>query len=288
MDAVVWLNGEFVAAETARIGVFDGGWLHGAGLFETMRAENGRVFRLESHLQRLQASAARLLRPIAREELPSRVDFLDLLERNGLRDARVRLTVSAGDLLAATGDEPPPPSVCVSVADLSPFPASAYSQGVRVKLCDFRQSPTDPVAGHKTTAYHARLLALREAQRAQCMESLWFTTQNHLAEGCISNVFLVGGGMLKTPAKHTPVLPGIVREAVLSLASELGIEAREALLSIDDLLGAEEVFLTNSMMQVLPVSAVERHGIGGGGVGPLTRRLSQAFVELVRKECGLA
>ena len=280
----VFLNGQFVASEDARVSVFDGGWLHGAGLFETMRAEEGRVFRVEAHIERLRQSAAKLLRPIGREELPSRVDFLELLERNQLADARIRLTVSAGNMApgAATGASW---TVCATAAPLILPHEKMHQDGAHVALCSYRVSPTDPTGGHKTTSHFPRLLGLREAQQKQCMEALWFTTRNTLAEGCISNVFVVKDGNLKTPPPDTPVLPGIARAVVLELARKMGIAAAETALSIDDLLDADEVFLTNVVMQVMPVTKVERRDIADGKVGAVTRRLREAYGEVVRREC---
>ena len=286
MTPDVYLNGEFVPAPDARVGVFDGGWLHGAGLFETMRAENGRVFRLESHVARLCRSAEMLMRPIGREELPSRVDFLELLERNELKVARLRMTVTAGSMQRGEETESQPLTVCATAMPLTPPPAQLYQTGVQVVITEYRVSPSDPTAGHKTTSYLPRLLGLREAQRARCMEALWFTTGKQLAEGSITNVFVVQEGVLKTPPVDTPVLPGIARSVVLELARKMDIEARECPVSIDDLLDADEVMLTSVIMQIMPVIRVEKHDIGDGKSGPMARKLGEAFQTTVRKECG--
>ncbi len=244
------------------------------------------MFRLESHVSRLMRSAPKLLRPIAREDLPSRVDFLDLLQRNELKVARVRMTVSAGAMQTHTDAEDAPITVCISAAKLAPPDTKLYETGVQVVICNFRLSPSDPLAGHKSTAYLSRLLALREAQRARCMESLWFTTANRLAEGSISNVFVVKDKILKTPPLDTPVLPGIARGIVLELAADLKMETHEQPLTIDDLLDADEVLLTNAVIQVMPVTRVEKRDIAGGGVGPIAKQLFEAYRNLVRKECG--
>ncbi len=284
MTPIVYLNGKFLPAGDAHLSVLDGGWLHGAGLFETMRAEGGRVFRLESHIARLSKSAQKLLMPIQREDLPSRVDFLDLLERNELKVARVRMTVSAG---AMGHDDSANASltVCVTAAPLSPPAPKVYETGVQVAVCDFRQSPSDPLAGHKSTAYLSRLLGLRDAQRAKCMEAIWFTTGNLLAEGCISNVFVVKKNVLKTPPLDTPVLPGIARSVVLDLARQANITVQECPLTIDDLLDADEVLLTNAIMQVMPVIRVEKHEIAKGRVGPVAGQMLEGYKKLLRKEC---
>lgn len=281
--SVAFLNGEFVSAHDACVSVFDGGFLHGAGLFETIRAENGQPFRLEAHVERLRNSAARLLHPIAREQLPDVGVVSQLLERNTMRDARLRLTITAGSMLDRLDTEGPSLTVCLTASPLTGYPQSLYEHGVTVIICQFRQSPGDPTAGHKTTSYLPRLLGLREAQAARCVEALWFTTQNHLAEGSISNVFIVRDGGLLTPPLNTPVLPGIARAVVLEEAVKLGFPLVERPLSISDLLDAEEVFLTNSIMQVMPVVRVEKHDISEGRVGPIAKRLLAAYRDCVRR-----
>ncbi len=283
--STVYLNGRFVSNDEARISVFDGGFLHGAGLFETMRAENGEVFRLASHLSRLRNSAARLLNSLDPEALPDEGVFRELLKRNQLGEARVRLTLTSGSVREGenAGDGP---TICVTAAPLVAYQPGAYVQGVTVVVGQFRQCSGDPTAGHKTTAYLSRLIGLREAQAARCLEALWFTTQNHLAEGSISNVFVVRDGIVLTPPLDTPVVPGIARGVVLELAAAQGIPSKQRPLTINDLLDADEVFLTNAIMQVMPVVRVEKRDIGRAAVGPITRRLSEAYRQLVRKECG--
>jgi branched-subunit amino acid aminotransferase/4-amino-4-deoxychorismate lyase len=241
------------------------------------------LFRAEAHVERLRQSAGKLMRPIGREELPSRVDFLELLQRNQLSEARIRLTLSAGSVSPDAVESSW--TVCATAAPLIPPAERMYREGAQVALSSYRVSPLDPLGGHKTTSYFPRLLGLREAQQKQCMEALWFTTRNTLAEGCISNVFVVKSGSLKTPLLDTPVLPGIARAVVLELARSMGIAVAETALSIDDLLDADEVFLTNVLMQVMPVTKIERREIADGKVGAQTRRLREAFGELVRREC---
>ncbi|MBN1510848.1 MAG: aminotransferase class IV family protein [Phycisphaerae bacterium] len=284
MEDVVLLNNEFLSRSEAAISVDDGAFLHGAGLFETMRAEQGRVFRLEQHVQRLMNSAERLLFPLDRGRLPSAEQFVELLRRNGVTRGRVRLTVSAGSVRNATGE--PNPTICSTAGGSADYPEEFYRNGVAVLISRCRVSPSDPVAGHKTTNYLPRLLALREAQTQQCAEALWFTTENLLAEGSISNVFVVKGGTVLTPRLETPVLPGIARAVVLELCREASIPTDERALSINDLLDADEVFLTNSVMQVMPVIRVERKDIAEGRPGPVARQLLAAYRECVAKECG--
>jgi len=285
LTGVVYLNGRFVSEPDARISVYDGGWLHGAGLFETMRAENGCVFRLDSHIERLRRSVAKLLMAIEPEGLPDRNVFAELLERNSLKAARVRLMVTAGSMRGHRTTDNSDFTVCATVADLSPYPADFYEKGVPVIICDFRISPSDPVAAHKTTCYLPRLLGLRQAQQGKCVEALWFTTANRLAEGCISNVIIIKNGVLNTPPLDTPVLPGITRGIVLEIARQIGMEVQECPLTVNDLLDADEVLLTNAIMQVMPVIRIEKHDIHNGRAGPLGKRLLQEYRTRVKEEC---
>ncbi|OHB67029.1 MAG: hypothetical protein A2Y77_12765 [Planctomycetes bacterium RBG_13_62_9] len=154
-----------------------------------------------------------------------------------------------------------------------------------VILCPFRQNPTDPTCGHKSTCYYPRLLALNLAHQKRAAEALWFTTDNRLAEGCVSNVFLVKNSILYTPPTETPVLPGITRKTVLQVARQQSIELVEKDLYISDVLEADEIFLTNVIMEVLPVVSVEKHTLGDGKVGPVTKKLRGGFIQIVEQEC---
>ena len=146
-------------------------------------------------------------------------------------------------------------------------------------ITDFRQNSKDPFAGHKTTCYGPRLAALRAAHEKLAAEALWFTTENRLAEGCVSNVFLVKNGQLMTPPESTPVLPGIARKTVLEITEREHIQCEQRPLDINDLLNAEEIFLTNVIMTILPVTAVEAHTVADGKPGPVTKKLTELYQE---------
>ncbi len=286
MNRSVYLDGAFVPAGDAQISVYNGGWLHGAGLFETMRAERGRIFRLDRHVDRLVASAEKLLAPLDRAFLPDTNAWRRLLNDNGLTDARVRLTVTAGDMLGGVGNgRDRPLTVCATVAPLAAYPRELYEVGSTVAISNYRQSSTDPLIGHKTTNYLARLLAIKEANRSGCGEALWFTPDNLLAEGSISNVFVVRDGNVATPPLDTPVLPGIARAVVLELCAADSIKTAQEAININQLLDADEVFLTNSIMQVMPVCRVEKRDIGSGRPGPVAQGLLSRYREWVEREC---
>jgi branched-subunit amino acid aminotransferase/4-amino-4-deoxychorismate lyase len=291
----VWLNGRFVSGAEAVVSVFDAGLQHGVGLFETMGARHGRVFRLAAHVERLAASAAALRLTARLRSGPLAEAVQATLERSGLKAARVRVTITGGDLgrLQATGQSALDPTIVVVAQPPTEYPDELFQQGVRVVVAGARANPLDPGAGHKTLAYWSRIAALQQAAAARAGEALWFSTTNHLASGSVSNVFLVRGGELHTPLARgeeapgtvpNPVLPGITRAAIHELADATGVAHRAGMLTIDDVLGADEAFLTNSSWGVLPVVGVERAAIGGGAVGPVTSRLRAAWLELVERE----
>jgi branched-chain amino acid aminotransferase len=280
MNQMVYLNGEVIKRDQAWIKVSNPGLLHGVGLFETLRGYAGRPFKLDEHIQRMKNSAEKLNMPLGDtlEKVPEAVAMV--LQANDLAEARIRFTVTP----PSPQDEAGGSTLLVAAEKIAGYPDELYEKGMAVFICtDYRQSAQDPLAGHKTLSYLPRLLVLRNAQNRQCGEALWFTPENYLAEGCISNVFLVKGGRLRTPPLDTPVLPGVTRATVLDLAGKEDIPAEQGQLTINDLLDADEVFLTNAIMEVMPVTRVERHPIGGEKAGEVARKLLQGYRKLARQ-----
>jgi len=279
----VFLNDNVIDFDQAHLSVAESGFLYGAGLFETMRSRNGIVFRLQDHLDRLFQSAG-VLSIVHSYEKPYVSDAIGkLLQANELSEARLRLNLTNGPLTESEGQRKP--TLLITATEFRPYPAEYYKNGVLVILCPFRQNATDPTCGHKTTCYYPRLLALNLARQKAAVEALWFTTDNRLAEGCVSNIFLVKNSVLYTPPVETPVLPGIARRTVRQLAQQQSIELVEKDLYIADLLDADEVFLTNVIMEVLPVIQVERHPVGDGKVGPVTMKIRESFLRAIDEEC---
>ncbi len=275
----VYLDNKIVPSEEAMISASDAGFLYGSGLFETLRVEQGNVFQINEHLSRLFDSARTLQIFLTHAQDTLKEAITEVLKANDLCEARVRLTVSAG---IPSGDgQPPQSTVLITAVPLVPYAEACYSQGILAILCPYRQNPADPLAGHKGTSYFARMLGLRMAHEKQAAEALWFTTDGYLAEGCVSNVFLVKNGALLTPPLGTPVLPGVARHTVCELADQHNLDLEEKALSIDDLLGADEVFVTNVIMKVMPVVNIEQHTVGKGTVGPVTQTLMTLFDEVV-------
>lgn len=280
----VSLNGRLMPAEQAQVSVFDSGLMQGIGLFETMRAYNGRVFRFERHLDRLTNSA----RALGWSVLPNADELRENVEQvigaSEHEDARVRLTVTTGTL-RSTEREAPELTVIAAASPGVKYPRECYTEGVTVVVPGCRQGPGDPTAGHKTTSYFSRLASLREAHAQGAFEAIWLSYDERVAEGAISSIFLVQKERLLTPPLDTPVLPGITRAAVIELAVELDIPVREQELTRHDLTEADEVFLTSSLMEIVPVVRVDRESIGSEKPGETTAQLYEAYGKLVDREC---
>lgn len=290
-----WLNGEWIDEDDAAITLRDTGLLHAAGVFTTLRARAGRVFRLERHLQRLRHSCDVLFVPLQHSDAQLGQAVDELLSRNNLADARLRLTVTRGqamqDPLHGTHLAP---NCFLTATELTPYPAEYYAQGMTVMLNDEQKlNPWDIQAGHKTLNYFSRLAGMREAVRRGAGETLWFNIDNYLQSASVANVFIVSDGVLITPptaeelrdpavAAQCPytkgnVLPGITRGAVLDMAREAGIPTRLASINVNELLAAQEVFLTNSIMQIMPVARIEQHEVSQTAPGPITQELMARY-----------
>ena len=295
-----YLNGIMLPSGQARLSAEDAAIQHAVGLFETMSAYHGQVFRLKAHLDRLIQSADVLgmNQGLDRQNLEYAVK--KSLSHNQPDRARLRLTVSPGPLSLLRDDHgkaaAAKPTVLVTAAEPIEYDPLYFEQGITVQVGPGAANPFDPVAGHKTLAYWARLRTLREAAVVGAGEVIWLNISNHLASGAISNIFLVKNEELLTPfargdeverALPAPVLPGITRQAIIELAETENIPVRRRMLSIHDLLQAEEVFLTNSSWQVLPVGRVEKEPVGTGKVGSITNRLRTALLDLVEHETKL-
>ncbi|TAL10621.1 MAG: branched-chain-amino-acid transaminase [Nitrospirae bacterium] len=275
----VYLNDRFVPQEEAVVSVFDHGFLYGDGVFETLRAYRGRVFQLSEHLNRLERSAARiqLALPAGRDQMAGLVR--EFLQRNHLQEASLRITVSRG--AGEIGLDPTlckAPTLVIIARPFQPYPESLYTEGVLVIVARTRRNLPEALPPQvKSLNFLNNILAKMEAKAAGAHEALMLNHRDELTEGTTSNVFVVQQGRVRTPAVEYGILEGITRGWVLQLAAELGIPSEETRLTVEDLLRAEECFLTNTTQEVLPVTRVDGQLIGNGRPGGITRRLHASF-----------
>ncbi|MEW6034506.1 MAG: aminotransferase class IV [Chloroflexota bacterium] len=280
----VYLDGRLVSASEARVSAFDYGFLYGYGLFETMRAYCGVVFRLEEHVSRLLRAAGRLGFP----SLPAAEHLAEAcrltLEANSLREARVRLMVTPGegpvlpDLSSCVG-----PTVMVVCRQHVPYPPEAYEQGFSALVSQQRRNSQSVSPGVKSLSWLENVLARSEAARAGSQEALFLNERGMLAEGSSSNVFIVSGEALVTPALDSGILLGITRRDVVVLARSLGMAVKEREVNLEELFQADEAFLTNSIMEIMPLTKVDGRRIGSGVGGTWTRRLMDVYHRLVEQ-----
>ena len=283
MEEIVYLNGSLIPRSQASISVLDYGFLYGYGLFETMRAYGGKIFRLDSHLSRLARAAEIVGLPIEALELKDAV--MDTIQANKLGDARIRITISMGE-----GGMVPDPSTCgkptvlILTGHYQPYPEQVYQKGFRAVVSSIRRNSQSPLSRLKSANYLESILAKQEARAAGVDEALCLNEKGLLAEASMSNIFLVTDGILRTPGQESGVLPGIIRETIMELASQLGINTLEQDIRLDELFQAQEAFFTNSLIEVMPLIEVDGKFIGSGRPGSLTQRLMVAYKELVLAE----
>jgi branched-chain amino acid aminotransferase len=284
VDSLIWIDGRLVDPHAFHVSALDRGFTLADGLFETMRIYGARVFRLDEHLGRL-IDACRTMRIEAPDGLDAAVDGAVLAAtRAGLNDARLRLTVTLG--IGTAGLAPPPgsmPTVVVTIHQLAPRDDAAYEHGISASVATTRLNERSATTGVKTLAYTDMVLALAEARDAGMDDAILLDTQDHLAEATASNLFVVSAGTLLTPPLSCGVLPGITRSVVLECAHALGIPAKTGELVTNDLLQAEEAFLTNSVREIVPLVRVTESAIGSGRPGPTTRALMERYASLVRE-----
>ena len=279
----IFLNDKFVRQEEAVVSVFDHGFLYGDGVYETLRSYGSRLFMCQQHVARLfrSAEAIGLTIPIHREQWPELLH--ESMARNDVgtpqQDAYLRITVSRG--VGGIGLNPalcPSPTIVIMTKPLVAPAAALYETGVDVMLASTRRNLPSALSPQiKSLNFLNNILAKREALAAGAFESVLLNWEGHLTECTISNLFFVTDGHLRTPSLECGILDGITRSIVLQLAKEHAIAVTEGRFTPTQLYQAEESFVTNTSMEIMPVTSVDRKPIGDGTPGPLTRMLRNLF-----------
>jgi len=287
MEQIVYLNGTLMPGDRATISPFDHGFLYGYGLFETMRAYSGRIFRLEQHLRRLANAAETLSLPLSPVDLEEAC--YATLRANRLGDARIRLTISIGCGESAP-DPPslPDPTIFIVATGYVPPLLEKYGNGFKAVVSSIRQNSLSPLSRLKSANYLNHVLARKEARTSGADEALLLNGRGSLCEGSTSNLFLVKGDELVTPGEESGCLPGITRQTVIEIAPGLGITVVQREVRLEELLQADEAFVTNSLLELMPLTEVDGKPIGRkagvSGEGGTVQRLRLAYGELVERE----
>jgi len=278
----VYIDGVFYPENEAKISVFDHGLLYGDGVFEGIRMYHGRVFRLDEHLRRLQASARAILLDIGMDLEALREATLETIRKNGLDDGYVRLVVTRG--AGSLGLSPyscPRASVIIIASTIKLYPEECYSQGLKLVTCATRRPTHSSLSPQvKSLNYLNNVMAKIEALQAGAQEGLMLNEQGYVAECTGDNIFIVRDGVILTPTITAGGLDGITRRAIIDLAAARGIPLRETDMTRYDLFTADECFLTGTAAEVVPVAVLDERKIGDGKPGPVTLSLIEAFHEL--------
>ena len=284
MELSIYVNGKFLPQSEAKVSVFDHGLLYGDGIFEGIRAYNGRVFKLDRHLDRLYASARAidLEIPHSREEMTRLI--LEACRRNRIRDGYIRpiITRGVGDL----GIDPRkckagPTIVVIAQPQIALYAGDVYDRGLKVVTSSYRRVPPQSLSPSiKSLNYLNNIMARIEANQYGADEAIMLDNQGYVSEASADNFFIVRNSTIVTPWTSTN-LPGVTRETVMELAPTLGLQAMERPFTLYDVWAADEAFITGTAAEIGPVVEVDGRLIGNGKPGKVTKKLMKAFRELV-------
>jgi branched-chain amino acid aminotransferase len=290
MEEKIYLNGAMVPRAQALISVFDHAFLYGYGLYESMRAYNGRIFLLERHIARMRKSAEiiGLAKKLAGTDLTEACR--ETLAASKLKEARIRLTVSNGDADTAPWvDNRGKLTIVVTARPYTPFSVKKYNEGFKVGIATEKRCRCSVIDTLKSVNHLASALARMEAAASGLDEALLLNDDGYIAEGGGCNVFFVASNVLVTPPLDSGILPGVTREIIMEIAAVMGIRVKEVDLKPGTLKRFDEAFVTNAMIEVMPVTTVREAGgrmvtVGSGKPGKVTRRLMESYRERVERE----
>jgi branched-chain amino acid aminotransferase len=284
-ERFVYVSSKFVSESDARVSVFDRGFLYGDGIFETMRAYNGNIFRLAQHIQRLRQSA---------EYIGLRIEWTaehiadvctQLLKKNRLLDAIVRVSVTRGNSIGGIGiTQAAEPTIVAFARPPMPLPADAYGNGISARFVAVRRTPSAALdARVKSMNYLNLIMARAEAEKNGSHEAILLNQRGSIAETSTGNIFFSNGDRLVTPGLDCDILPGITRATVFELAAALDVGITEKEIDVSEVTEYRECFITNSAVELLPVTKIDNRVVGDGKPGPMYRQLHEAYRDLVGK-----
>ena len=284
---LIYIDGEFLPKAEAKVSVFDHGLLYGDGVFEGIRSYNGRVFKLDEHLERLYDSAKSIMLevPISIETMKETV--LETLRRNHLTEAYIRLIITRGvGDLGLDPDKCPKPSIIIIADKIVLYPQKFYEEGLEIVTASVRRNYAEAINPRiKSLNYLNNILAKIEGKQAGAEEVLMLNAEGYVVECSGDNIFWIKNETLVTPPVHMGILEGVTRNSVINLARDAGIHVEERVFTRHDLYIADECFLTGTAAEVIPVVKIDRRAIGDGHPGKITQRLISAFRQYANS-CG--
>lgn len=282
MTNSIFLNGKIIPEANGNISSGDRGFLYGDGIFETFRSYDRTPFKLVEHIERMRNSAKRLM--IAFEYTNTEISetIKELIDKNSIRNAYIRITLSRGEggsaLQMSNGLRS---TILIQVKPFTPYDRKLYDEGMSLVVSDCRRSTSCPISCHKTTNLLKSILLKEEANKKAAHEAIILNTDGYVAECIVSNIFMVSGGSVITPSLDTNILPGITRRTVLDICSNSNIPVSEDHFTTDRLIKADEVFITNSLMEIMPVSRIDGSKIGETIPGRITQQLMSTYKLLI-------
>jgi branched-chain amino acid aminotransferase len=285
-EQCIYLNGEFVSKENAKVSVYDHGFLYGDGIFEGIRLYNENIFKLREHLDRLYDSAKSIMLeiPLSYEEMQEAV--AETLRKNNLKNGYIRLVVSRGP--GDLGLDPrrsPKANVIIIAEQLAIYPEEAYVNGLKTISVSPRRNLPDALNPKiKSLNYLNNILVKIQSNLAGVGEAIMLNSQGYVAEGSSDNIFIVKRGVVFTPPCYCGALEGITRLAIIELCAKYGIPLKEEPFTLHDVYVADEVFFTGTAAEVIAVREVDGRTIGGGKAGPVTTRLLKEFRGIVEHD----
>ncbi len=284
---LIYIDGEFLPKAEAKVSVFDHGLLYGDGVFEGIRSYNGRVFKLDEHLERLYDSARSIMLqiPIPIETMKETV--LETLRRNHLSEAYIRLVITRGvGDLGLDPDKCPKPSIIIIADKIALYPQKFYEDGLEIVTASVRRNYPEAINPRiKSLNYLNNILAKIEGKQSGAVEVLMLNADGYVAECSGDNIFWIKNGVLITPPVHMGILEGVTRNSVIDLARDAGMRVEERVFTRHDLYIADECFLTGTAAEVIPVVKIDRRVIGNGQPGKVTEKLIAAFRQFAHS-CG--
>jgi len=280
---LIYIDGKYYEKNDAKISVYDHGLLYGDGIFEGIRVYNNKVFRIDEHIKRLFCNAKAIYLDIGVDEEEMKNILLETVEKNNKENAYIRLIITRGD--GPLGIDPgqcKKAKIIIIVDEVKLYPEKYYESGISIVTSSYRRIGVESFDVRiKSLNYLNNILAKIEAQRQNCLEAVMLNSNGYVVECTADNIFVVKNNVLKTPPAYNGALEGITRTVVLEIAQELDLQPEEMMMTRYDLYNADEIFLSGTGAEIIPVIGIDGIKIANGKPGILTKKLIKSFKESI-------